>query len=153
MQRISEVDLKLMSEALCEAQKAFELGEVPVGAVIAVGPEVVARAHNMRETTHDPTAHAEILAIRQAASEMGTWRLSSVTMYVTLEPCPMCAGALVQARVGRLVYGAYDPKSGAAGTLLDIPRDMRLNHWVEVTGGVLKEECGLLLESFFSARR
>lgn len=128
--------------------------EVPVGAVIlGPGGDVLARAHNQRERDADPTAHAEILAIRAAARALGTWRLEGCTLVVTLEPCPMCAGAVVAARISRVVYGAADPKAGAAGSLWDIPRDGRLNHRAEVTGGVLAEESAALLREFFARRR
>jgi tRNA(adenine34) deaminase len=128
--------------------------EVPVGAVV-VGPggDVLARAHNQRESDTDPTAHAEILAIRAAARALGSWRLEGCTLVVTLEPCPMCAGAVVAARIDRVVYGAADPKAGAAGSLWDIPRDRRLNHRAEVIGGVLAEESAALLREFFARRR
>ncbi|HHY63130.1 MAG TPA: nucleoside deaminase [Firmicutes bacterium] len=142
-----------MSEAMAQAHEASLAGEVPVGAVVVMGDEVIARAQNRKESDKDPTAHAEILAIREAANRIGSWRLSGATIYVTLEPCPMCAGAIVQARLDRLVYGAADPKTGAAGTIFDLPRDMRLNHWVSVTGGVMAEEAGTLLEKFFSNKR
>ncbi len=128
--------------------------EVPVGAVVlGPGGDVLARAHNQRERDADPTAHAEILAIRAAARALGSWRLEGCTLVVTLEPCPMCAGAVVAARIGRVVYGAADPKAGAAGTLWDIPRDHRLNHRAEVIGGVLAEESASLLREFFARRR
>jgi tRNA(adenine34) deaminase len=128
--------------------------EVPVGAVIlGPGGDVLARAHNQRERDADPTAHAEILAIRAAARVLGSWRLEGCTLVVTLEPCPMCAGAVVAARIGRVVYGATDPKAGAAGSLWDIPRDRRLNHRAEVIGGVLAEESAVLLREFFARRR
>ncbi|MEA4884574.1 MAG: tRNA adenosine(34) deaminase TadA [Clostridia bacterium] len=149
----SELDAKFMRLAIEEARTAGQAGEVPVGAVIVARGEVLARAHNRRETDGDPTAHAEICAIRMAAAACGSWRLSDATIYVTLEPCPMCAGAIVQARMERLVYGASDPKAGAAGTLWDIPRDMRLNHWVAVTAGVLADSCGAMLGEFFAQRR
>jgi tRNA(adenine34) deaminase len=126
---------------------------VPVGAVVARGDEVVARAGNAREREQDPTAHAEILALRQAARAVGSWHLEGCTLYVTLEPCAMCAGALVLARIDRLVLGAADPKAGFAGSLGDIVRDGRLNHEVEVTVGVLAEECGEVLRAFFAERR
>lgn len=147
------LDTKFMGEAITEARKASLAGEVPVGAVVVLGDEIIARAYNCKESDGDPTAHAEILAIREAARHVGAWRLSGATIYVTLEPCPMCAGAIVQARLDRLVYGAADPKTGAAGTIFDIPRDLRLNHWVNVTGGVMSEEAGALLEEFFANRR
>jgi tRNA(adenine34) deaminase len=129
-------------------------GDVPVGAVILdEGGTVLARARNRREIDRDPTAHAEILAIRQAAGLLGRWRLTDLTLVVTLEPCTMCAGAVTAARLGRLVYGAEDPKAGAVGSLWDVLRDTRLNHRPEVIGGVLASECGALLREFFAARR
>ncbi len=128
--------------------------DVPVGAVILDGAgAVVARGRNRREIDHDPTAHAEIVAIRQAARALGTWRLSGLTLVVTLEPCTMCAGAVTAARLARVVYGAEDPKAGAVGSLWDVLRDTRLNHRPEVIGGVLADECGALLRDFFAARR
>ena len=142
-----------MALALAEARAAAGDGEVPVGAVAIVGCQVVASRHNERESSADPTAHAEMLALRDAAAAIGDWRLSDVTVVVTLEPCPMCAGALVAARVGRLVYGASDPHAGACGTLYNLCADPRLNHELTVTDGVLADECGALLTSFFSGRR
>ena len=142
-----------MRLALEEARAAGAEGDVPVGAVVARGDEVVARAGNARERERDPTAHAEILALRQAARAVGSWHLEGCTLYVTLEPCAMCAGALVLARIDRLVLGAPDPKAGFAGSLGDIVRDGRLNHEVEVTVGVLAEECGEVLRAFFAERR
>jgi tRNA(adenine34) deaminase len=142
-----------MLEALAEAQRACEEGEVPVGAVLVLRQELVARGRNRRERERDPTAHAEILAIREAAARLGGWRLTESVLYVTLEPCAMCAGALVNARVGRLVYGAADPKAGFCGSLGDLVRDPRLNHRLEVTSGVLAPECGRLLAEFFRQRR
>ena len=142
-----------MRVALEEARAAGAEGDVPVGAVVARGDEVVARAGNAREREQDPTAHAEILALRQAARAVGSWHLEGCTLYVTLEPCAMCAGALVLARIDRLVFGAPDPKAGFAGSLGDIVRDGRLNHEVEVTVGVLAEECGEVLRAFFAERR
>jgi tRNA(adenine34) deaminase len=146
-------DDRLMRQALEEARAAGGEGDVPVGAVVARGDEVVARAGNAREREQDPTAHAEILALRQAARAVGSWHLEGCTLYVTLEPCAMCAGALVLARIDRLVLGAADPKAGFAGSLGDIVRDGRLNHEVEVTVGVLAEECGEVLRAFFAERR
>ena len=146
-------DRDWMRLALAEARRAGELGEVPIGAVVISGGAVVGRGHNLRETEGDPLAHAELLAIRQAAVAVGDWRLSGCTLYATLEPCAMCAGALVNCRIDRLVYGAPDPKAGYCDTLGDIPRDARLNHRVEVEGGVLAEECGALLSTFFQALR
>jgi tRNA(adenine34) deaminase len=146
-------DDRLMRLALEEARAAASGGDVPVGAVVARGDEVVARAGNARERERDPTAHAEILALRQAARAVGSWHLEGCTLYVTLEPCAMCAGALVLARIDRLVLGAPDPKAGFAGSLGDIVRDGRLNHEVEVTVGVLAVECGEVLRAFFAERR
>jgi tRNA(adenine34) deaminase len=146
-------DDEVMDIALAEARVAATEGEVPVGAVCLVGGQVVARRHNERERAHDPTAHAELLALREAAASVGAWRLRDATVVVTLEPCPMCAGALVAARVGRLVYGAADPKAGACGTLYNLCADPRLNHEIAVTGGVRAGECGALLTSFFADRR
>lgn len=142
-----------MDRALDEAKRAARHDEVPVGAVIVREGEVIASAHNMRETEQDPTAHAELLALRQAAAALGSWRLEGCTLYVTLEPCAMCAGAIVLARVPALVYAAPDPKAGAVGSLFDVARDPRLNHQVEVTSGVMAEECGTVLTTFFRARR
>ena len=143
-----------MRLALEEAEKAFDVGEVPVGAVVVDGEgEVLARAHNLTVSENDPTAHAEILAMRAAAKEIGNYRLAGTVLYVTVEPCPMCAGALVWARVGRLVYGAADPKAGSAGTLYNIPEDKRLNHRVEVSSNVMEEECRAILQRFFRERR
>ena len=142
-----------MRRALAMAERAARRGEVPVGAVIALGNEVIARASNRREVGHDATAHAELLAIRAACARAKAWRLTDMTLYVTLEPCPMCAGALVNARVARLVFGAPDPKAGAAGSLFDIPRDRRLNHRLEVISGVLEAESADLLKRFFADRR
>jgi tRNA(adenine34) deaminase len=143
----------MMRLALREAERAAEKGEVPVGAVMVRGEELLASAHNERETTKDPTAHAELLAIRRAAHEIGGWRLAGCTLYVTLEPCPMCAGALHAARVDRLVYAAPDPKAGAAGSLYDLPTDPRLNHTYPYTAGVLQIEAATLLRDFFRQRR
>jgi tRNA(adenine34) deaminase len=142
-----------MGLALAEAQAALEHGDVPVGAVTLVGGEVVAARHNERELTGDPTAHAEMLALRDTAAALGGWRLSEVTLVVTLEPCPMCAGALVAARVGRLVFGASDPRAGACGTLYNLCSDPRLNHELPLTAGVRTTECATLLTSFFAAKR
>lgn len=142
-----------MMEALAEARRAADLGEVPIGAVVVRGGEILGRGHNRREIDGDPLAHAEILAIRDAASRMGGWRLTEATMYVTLEPCPMCAGALVNSRVQRLVYGAADPKAGYCGSLGNLVQDPRLNHRLEVTAGVLESESAALLRGFFSSLR
>lgn len=144
---------RFMQYALKEAERAYDAGEVPVGCVIVLNNEIIGKAHNQRETLQDPTAHAEVLAITQAAAHLRSWRLEGAKLYVTLEPCPMCAGALVNGRVGRLVYGADDPKAGACGTLMDVVNDRRLNHRMPVTRGVLGEECAGLLREFFRARR
>lgn len=148
-----ERDRELMELALEEAKGALAWGDVPIGAVVARGGEVVGRAGNARERDRDPTAHAEILALRAASDVVGSWRLEGCTIYVTLEPCAMCAGALVLARIDRLVFGAADPKAGFAGSLGDLVRDPRLNHAVEVEGGVLELESGRLLRDFFQQRR
>jgi len=150
---ITAADISFMKLALQEAAKAAHLGEVPIGAVLVKDGSVLAADHNRREQLSDATAHAELLVIRKAGQLLGGWRLTGTTLYVTLEPCPMCAGALVQARVERLVFGAADPKGGAAGTLYDIVRDERLNHRLQVTPGVLEEECALQLRHFFRNRR
>ena len=142
-----------MMEALAEARRAAEIGEVPIGAVVVRDGVVVGRGHNRREIDGDPLAHAEILAIRQAASVAGGWRLAGCTMYVTLEPCAMCAGALVNGRVERLVYGAPDPKAGYCGTLGNVVQDPRLNHRLEVTAGVMESESAALLRGFFASLR
>ncbi len=143
----------MMRLALEEARAAAAGGDVPVGAVIVRGDEILARQGNAREREQDPTAHAEILALRQASSAIGSWHLEGCAMVVTLEPCAMCAGAIVLARLDRLVFGASDPKAGFAGSLGDLVRDGRLNHEVDVTVGVLAEECGEILRSFFAERR
>ena len=144
---------KYMREALAEAQVAYERGEVPVGAVAVHKGYVVGRGHNRKEELADPSAHAEMIALREAAQVLGSWRLSDVTLYCTMEPCPMCAGAMVLARLPRLVYAVDDPKSGAAGSLFDIIRSPRLNHQVQVTRGVLAEEARDLLDLFFNELR
>ena len=148
-----EDDERWMRVALDQAERAAAIGEVPVGAVVVAGSEAVGRGFNRREIDRDPLAHAELLAIREAARRLGSWRLVDTTLYVTLEPCAMCAGALVQSRVRRLVYGAADPKAGYCGTLGDIPRDPRLNHRLEVCSGVLADECARALRHFFAALR
>lgn len=148
-----QMDETYINRAIDLALKAAEQGEVPVGAVLVQGDRIIAEAYNRREELADATAHAEMLVIREACSLLGGWRLSGCTLYVTLEPCPMCAGAMVQARIDRLVYGAADPKSGAAGTLLDLVRDSRLNHRLEVKSGVLEAECAKVLQDFFRKRR
>jgi tRNA(adenine34) deaminase len=142
-------DALYMALALEQARLAGGEGEVPIGAVVVCDGAVVAHGRNARESAADPTAHAEMIAIREAAARLGRWRLSGCTLYVTLEPCPMCAGALVNARIDRLVYGAADPKAGATGTLYDLSADPRLNHRFEVASGVLEEECSQVLKEFF----
>jgi len=147
------VDDVHMRTALAAAERAASMGEVPVGAVIVVRGEVVAVAHNQRETNNDPTGHAEIVAMRAAAATLNSWRLVDADLYVTMEPCPMCAGAIVNARVRRLIYGCDDPKAGAVRTLYQLLDDQRLNHRVEVVPGVLALESSALLKSFFSRLR
>ncbi len=142
-----------MRAALDEARSAAASGDVPVGAVVVQGDAVIARAANRTVRDQDPTAHAELLAIRAASAALGSWRLEGCTLYVTLEPCAMCAGAIVLGRVPRVVIGAWDPKAGMAGSVGDLLRHPRLNHRPEVAGGVLEDECGALLRDFFSARR
>jgi tRNA(adenine34) deaminase len=142
-----------MRLALREAERALEHEDVPIGAVVVRGGEVVAAAHNERELRQDPTAHAEIIALRDAARATGTWRVLDAVIYVTLEPCAMCAGAIVLARMPRVVYGARDPKAGACGSVLDVLGEPRLNHRPEVAGGLLERECGELLSEFFASRR
>lgn len=142
-----------MGEALAEAQKAALIGEVPIGAIIVKDDAVIGRGYNRRETDKDPTAHAEIIAIRQASRYLGGWRLTGCEMYVTIEPCPMCAGAMVMARLDRLVYGSSDHKAGAAESLYSIPTDPRLNHRMEVHAGIRTEECSSIISEFFKALR
>ena len=142
-----------MAEALHEAELAASEGEIPVGCVIVRGGEIIARGHNLREQTGDPTAHAEVVAIRRAAQALGCWKLSGCTMYVTLEPCPMCAGAISQARISRLIYGASDPAYGCAGSVYRIPEDPAFNHFCRSDGGVLEADCRALLERFFQNQR
>jgi tRNA(adenine34) deaminase len=142
-----------MRLALDQAEAALGRGDVPIGAVVVRDEKVIAAAANERELSGDPTAHAEVLALRTAAAVVGNWRLGGCSVYVTLEPCPMCAGALVHARVDRLVYGPQDPRAGAAYSLYNIVQDPRLNHQVDITAGVLAEECASLLTRFFEARR
>ncbi len=146
-------DDRWMREALAAARRAPAHRDVPVGAVVVKDGAVLARAHNRREADRDPTAHAEVIAIRRAARRLGTWRLDGCTLYVTLEPCAMCAGAIVLARLPRLVFGAADPKAGFAGSLGDLCRDERLNHRVRVTSGVQAAECGAMLKAFFREKR
>ncbi len=144
---------KFMAVAIEEAKAALNEGEIPVGACVVQDGEVIAKAHNMREGYSDSTAHAEMLAIREASMRLGRWRLSDCTLYVTLEPCAMCAGAIIQARLGKLVFGAFDEKAGAVGSLYDIPRDFRLNHFVEVVAGIMSEETSELMKGFFTGKR
>lgn len=146
-------DEHFMQLALEQAQQAALTGEVPIGAVVVCEGQVVAAAHNRRETDQDPSGHAEFLALCQASKRLNRWRLTGCTVYVTLEPCPMCAGLMVNARVDRCVFGAHDPKGGALGTLYSLHADHRLNHSFEVTSGVLQEQCARILTSFFRARR
>lgn len=142
-----------MTQAYAEAQAAFAADEVPVGAVIVREGQVIAAAHNGREQLRDPTAHAEMVAITQAAAALNSWRLEGCTLYVTLEPCPMCAGAILQARLDKVVYGADDPKAGAVSSLFELLSDARLNHRAEVVSGVMQEPCGQILTDFFAAKR
>lgn len=146
-------DEHYMRLAIEEAKKAEEIGEVPIGAVIVKDGEVIARAHNLRETAQRAIAHAEVLAIDQACQQTGSWRLEDTTLYVTLEPCAMCAGAIVLSRVKRVVFGASDPKGGCAGTLMNLLQEKRFNHQVEVVSGVLQEECSQMLSEFFRQLR
>ncbi|HOX05293.1 MAG TPA: tRNA adenosine(34) deaminase TadA [Planctomycetota bacterium] len=150
---MSPEDERYMAEALRQAEKAAEAGEVPVGAVAVAGGRIVGRAGNQREMLKDPTAHAEMLVLTQAAAALETWRLDAVTVYVTLEPCAMCAGAMVLGRIGRLVYGAADPKAGACGSVMNVVDHPALNHRVPFEGGVLAGRCGAVLKEFFAARR
>ena len=149
MMNVFKKDQTYMIEALVEAEKAAALGEVPIGAVIVYQDEIIARAHNLRETTQNATTHAELLAIQQACAKVGSWRLEDMTLYVTLEPCPMCAGAILQSRIPRVVYGARDLKAGCVDSLYRLLNDARFNHECEVTEGILAEECGGILTRFF----
>lgn len=149
----SDRDRGFMEAAIAEARRAQTLEEVPIGAVLVHRDEIVARAHNLRECAKDPTGHAELLVIRAAAESLSSWRLTDTTLYVTLEPCAMCAGAIVLARIPRVVYGTRDPKAGACGSLWNIVQDPRLNHRVELQSGVLEVECQALLQNFFRALR
>lgn len=142
-------DEKFMQEAISEALKAEQIGEVPIGAIIVVDDQIVSRSHNLRESEQRSIAHAELLAIDEACKATGSWRLEDAVLYVTLEPCPMCAGAIVLSRVKKVVFGAYDPKGGCAGTLMNLLDDERFNHQSEVIGGVLENQCGELLSQFF----
>jgi tRNA(adenine34) deaminase len=144
---------KYMLEALKEAKKAEELQEVPIGAVIVLKDEIIARAHNLRETTQNAITHAETLAIQEACEKVGTWRLENAELYVTLEPCPMCSGAIIMSRINKVIYGARDPKAGCAGTLMNLLQDNRFNHRCEVESGILEEQCGTILTQFFQKLR
>ncbi|GIN93476.1 tRNA adenosine(34) deaminase TadA [Siminovitchia terrae] len=148
-----EREEKYMRLAIAEAKKAEEMQEVPIGAVVVLNDEVVAAAHNRRETDQNAVAHAELLAIEEACEKLGTWRLEEAELFVTLEPCPMCSGAIILSRVKKVVYGASDPKAGCAGTLMNLLTDERFNHQSEVINGVLGEECGRLLSDFFRSIR
>ena len=144
---------RFMREALLEAKKAQNLGEIPVGAVVERDGIIIGRGHNLTESAKDPTGHAEVLAIRQAAESLGGWRLTGCTLYVTTEPCSMCAGALVLSRIDKLCIGTMDPKAGACGSLMNIPQDQRLNHFVSIETGILEEECRQLMKEFFKGLR
>ena len=146
-------DLTFMRIALEEAASASDVGEVPIAALIVQDSRVLARAHNYRELWQDPTAHAEVIAIRAAATALGTWRLTDTTLYVTLEPCAMCIGAIILARVSRVVFGAWDPKAGACGSVFNLPSEPKLNHRVAVTGGILEQESQALIQKFFKELR
>ncbi|MEW6679161.1 MAG: tRNA adenosine(34) deaminase TadA [Pseudomonadota bacterium] len=149
----TERDIHFMEAALIEAQKAWDLGEVPVGAVVVLGDAIVGRGFNQPIASHDPTAHAEIMALRDAGRRIGNYRLPECDLYVTLEPCVMCSGAMMHARIGRIIFGTSDPKTGAAGSILDIFSEPRLNHHAQVQGGLLAEACAALIRAFFQARR
>ncbi|GBF77952.1 tRNA-specific adenosine deaminase [Paenibacillus sp. 598K] len=142
-----------MQEAIVEARKAEALHEVPIGAVIVKDGEIIGRGYNLRETSHDPTAHAEMVAIREASRHLDAWRLLGCSLYVTLEPCPMCAGAIVQSRIARVIYGTPDPKAGCAGTLMNLLQDNRFNHTTELVSGVHQQACAALLTEFFRRLR
>ncbi len=146
-------DKKFMKLAFKEAEKALEIDEVPIGAVVVKDNEVIGRGYNLREKEQDPTAHAEIIAIREAAQNLGSWRLENCEIFVTLEPCPMCTGAMLQSRINRLVYAASDPKGGAVGSLYDLTKDKRLNHQIEVRKGLMAEKSSKILKDFFKKLR
>lgn len=146
-------DQYYMGLALAEAAKAYQLGEVPIGAVLVIDDEAVASGHNMRETWHDATAHAEIIVIREACDKLKRWRLSGSTLYVTIEPCPMCAGALIMSRIDRLVYGSADYKAGAVESIFNVAQNQALNHQLAVTAGVRADECSAIMKEFFRERR
>ncbi len=153
MEWVEDDDILGMKQAIREAAKAEKCGEVPIGAVALQKRKVIARAHNLRENKQDPLGHAEIYLLSKLSKKLGRWRLKDVTVYVTLEPCLMCMGALLQARVGRLVFASLDPKAGACGSLYDFSKDKRLNHRIEVKSGILKEECSKILSDFFKTVR
>lgn len=152
---LAELDIHRtwMREAISEAKKAEAIAEVPIGAVIVADGAIIARGHNLRESSLDPTSHAEMIAIREASKHKQAWRLTGTTLYVTLEPCPMCAGAILQSRIDRVVFGTTDPKAGCCGTLMNLLQDDRFNHRTEIISGVLQEECGELLTAFFRKLR
>jgi len=153
MMNTPEQEHQFMQAALAEARLALEKGEVPIGAVVVFNDEIIGRGHNLRETSNDPTTHAEMVAIREAAAAIGHWRLLETTLYVTLEPCVMCMGAIILARIPRLVYACRDPRAGAVGSIYDFSQDERFNHKVEVSEGVLGEECSQQLSGFFKELR
>ncbi len=153
MPKNNDKDISLMQEALKEAKIAYSRQEVPVGAVVVYQNKIIGRTHNQKEELQDPIAHAEILALQQAAKYLGSWHLEDIELYVTLEPCPMCAYGMLQARIKRLIFGTPDPKAGAAGSIINIVQDKRFNHQIEVVSGVLKKECSLILQKFFQERR
>jgi tRNA(adenine34) deaminase len=153
MLKNKDKDIELMQEALREAEIAYSHQEVPIGAVVVYQNKIIARAHNRKEELQNPTAHAEILALQEAARYLGSWHLEDIDLYVTLEPCPMCAYAMLQARIKRLIFGTSDPKAGAAGSVINMVQDKRFNHQIEVVSGVLEKECSLILQRFFQERR
>lgn len=146
-------DIHWMNEAIAEARKAEAIAEVPIGAVIVKDGQIIGRGHNLRETKADPTAHAEMIAIKEASVNLDAWRLTDCDLYVTLEPCPMCAGAIIQSRIRRVVYASPDPKAGCAGTLMNLLQESRFNHQTEITAGVLQQECSAMLTNFFRQLR
>jgi tRNA(adenine34) deaminase len=149
----NDQDIKIMQEALREAEIAFSHQEIPVGAVMVYQDKIIVRTHNRKEELQDPTAHAEILALQEAARYLGSWHLEDIDLYVTLEPCPMCSYAMLQARIKRLIFGTPDPKAGAAGSIINIVQDRRFNHQIEVVSGILEKECSLILQKFFQEKR
>jgi len=153
MLKNDDKDIELMQEALREAEIAYSNQEVPIGAVVVYQNKIIVRTHNRKEELQDPTAHAEIFALQEAARYLGSWHLEDLDLYVTLEPCPMCAYAMLQARIKRLVFGTPDPKAGAAGSVINVVQDKRFNHQIEVVSGVLEKECSLILQKFFQERR